>query len=154
MLLLSPADQVLIGPYKKALTDTVMQIRSSIVFCWGIFYRFAEKAAGISGKIPILFLSGILHWAIFVIVNVIICFIILGPIIIVIRLIWRRFHNRMKLCLVMLWASGIVAISACFGDQMQALWPINIVYCDLCLWAVAYIGSVCMCSFVCGKKWY
>ena len=147
LLLLSPADQVLIGPYKKALTDTVMQIRSSIVFCWGTFYRFAEKAAGISGKIPILFLSGILHWAIFVIVIVIICFIILGLIIIVTRLIWRRFHHQLKLWQVVLWASGIIAVSACFGGRMQALWAINIVYCDLCLWAVA-----CMCSFVYGKK--
>ena len=69
---------------------------------WGVLYRFAEKAAGISGKIPTSFL---------------------------------------------LWASGILAVSACFGGRMQALWAINIVYCDLCLWAVA-----CMCSFVYGKK--
>ena len=135
------------GPYMKTLTDTVMQIRSGILFCWGAFYRLAGKATGISEKIPVPFLSEIIHWAIFAIVIVIICFIILGLIIIVTRLIWRRFHHQLKLWQVVLWASGIIAVSACFGGRMQTLWAINIVYCDLCLWAVA-----CMCSFVYGKK--
>ena len=129
------------GPYMKALTDTVMQIRSGILFCWGAFYRFAGKAAGISRKIPVPFLSGIIHWAIFTIVIVIICFIILGLIIIVTRLIWRRFHHQLKLWQVVLWASGIMVVSAYLEDYIYMSCPLNILLCDLFLCVAA-----CACS--------
>ena len=137
------------GLYMETLTNTTIQIGNGIMFSWNTLCRFAGNAAGISEKIPMPFLSGMIHWAIFVIVIIFICLIILGLFFMVTRWIWRRFHHQLKLWQVMLWASGIIMVSAYFGDQIYSFLPVNIVYCDLCLCAAA-----CLFNFAFGKKRY
>lgn len=125
--------------YRTALNGVLRQTGHVITAGCIMLVGLGEAAAGFSTRIPIPFLKTIVYWVVLVIIAGICIAVILSITIFLFR------KNRGNLTLAILWPvflalGGITTITAVFGNILQEICPINMIYVGIVLWI---IGSIC-----------
>ena len=95
----------------------------------------AEKAAGISAGIPVPVLKDIVCWIILIVIVGIYILAVRGILILLIRKIKSIFILETAWP-VFLALGGIVTITAVFGNELQKICPVSIVYAGLLIWLI------------------
>ena len=134
--------------YRMALKDAVRQVGNIVVISGAGLLDLVKTVAGISSRIPVQILKDIAFWTI-VIVIMSIC--ILAFLRILLSLI-RTIKNNLTLAIVwpiILTLEGITTIMAIFGNSLQEICPINMIYAGMVLWIMS---SICWYVFRRKKK--
>ena len=129
--------------YRTALNGALRQTEHVITAGCRMILSMAETAAGFSARISVPFLKTIVYWVVPVMIAGICIVAILGILIFLLRRI-RRNLTLAIIWRVFLVLGGITTISAIFGNKLQEICPINMIYANMILWM---ISSIAWCAF-------